>query len=247
MQQAAWFESWFNSAYYHRLYQDRDESEAQAFIEQLTEHLRLRPGARILDLACGKGRHSLSLANLGYEVLGIDIAPQSIAYAQKFERPGLTFRVHDMREEVPGPGFDVVLNLFTSFGYFDSATEQQRALHTLAAARNQSGTLVIDYLNVAYVSSRLIRQEQRAIQEVHYTIQRWEDAGHFYKEIEVNSPNEPTALRFREKVAKFSLADFQRMLAQEGLRIRETFGNYQLHPYHPEDSPRLILIAERGQ
>jgi SAM-dependent methyltransferase len=247
MQQAAWFESWFNSSYYHRLYQDRDESEAQAFIEQLTDHLRLSPGARILDLACGKGRHSLSLADLGYEVLGIDIAPQSIAYAQQFERPGLRFMVHDMREKVQAPGFDVVLNLFTSFGYFDSATEQQRALHTMATALNESGTLVIDYLNVAYVSSRLIRQEQRSIQEDHYSIERWEDADHFYKAIEVLSPNEPTPLRFQEKVAKFSLSDFQRMLAQEGLRIRETFGNYQLQPYHPEDSPRLILVAERNQ
>ncbi len=245
MQQPAWFESWFNSPYYHRLYQDRDESEAQAFIQQLTNHLRLKPGARILDLACGKGRHSRSLHDLGFDVLGVDIAPESIAYAQQFEEPGLKFAVQDMREPLNASPFDAVLNLFTSFGYFDSPEEHVAAMHTMAGALNPTGKLVIDYLNVSQVSQQLVPEEQRTIDNTHYVIRRWADAHHFFKEIEVQTPDQPTPLLFREKVAKFSSADFENMFIREGLQLREAFGDYALRPYQSEESPRLILIAER--
>lgn len=247
MQQAAWFESWFNSPYYHRLYQDRDESEAQAFIKAITDHLKLDPGSRILDLACGKGRHSICLADEGYDVLGIDIAPENILFANQFERDHLAFAVHDMREPLPGRVFDVVLNLFTSFGYFDQEAEHQAALHTMSLALAESGVLVIDYLNSRWVSRQLVAEEQRSIDDVQYFIRRWEDAHHFYKEIEIRIPAHTTPLRFQEKVAKFELADFKSMLEQEGLQIRELFGDYKLHPYDPDRSPRLILLAQRIQ
>lgn len=246
MQQVAWFESWFNSPYYHRLYQDRDESEAQAFIKVITEHLRLQPGTRILDLACGKGRHSISLAELGYEVLGIDIAPENIAFAKQFEQKGLEFAVHDMRETLSNRIFEVVLNLFTSFGYFETEVEHQAALHTMSQALQPQGVLVIDYLNSHFVSQQLVAEEQRTIDDAHYIIRRWEDAHHFYKEIEIQIPAQPQPLRFQEKVAKFEWADFKTMLDKEGLLIRESFGDYQLNAYDPERSPRLILIAERA-
>ncbi len=246
MQQAAWFESWFNSPYYHRLYQDRDDSEAQAFIKAITDHLRLAPASRILDLACGKGRHSICLAELGFDVLGIDIAPENILFAKQFERNQLAFAVHDMREPIQDCVFDVVLNLFTSFGYFDSDTEHQAALLTMSQALDEHGVLVIDYLNSRWVTQQLVAEEQRIIDDAQYTIRRWEDAHHYYKEIEIQIASRPTPLQFQEKVAKFELADFQRMLKIEGLRIRELFGDYQLRPYDAAQSPRLILVAERA-
>jgi len=150
-----------------------------------------------------------------------------------------------MREPLPNRVFDAVLNLFTSFGYFESEAEHQAALHTMSQALDQAGVLVIDYLNSQWVSRQLVVEEQRTIDEVQYVIRRWEDGHHFYKEIEIRIPTQATPLRFQEKVAKFELADFKSMLQKEGLQIRELFGDYQLNPYDPTQSPRLILVAGR--
>ena len=78
-----WFHDWFNSPYYHLLYRHRDEQEAAAFIERLIGHLQPPPGSRMLDVACGKGRHAVQLARHGFEVTGIDLSEESIAFAQQ--------------------------------------------------------------------------------------------------------------------------------------------------------------------
>src|SRR5258707_9221558 len=95
--QHAWYKEWFNSPFYHKLYFERDEEEAKAFLNKLIEHLRPRHGSRMLDLACGRGRHSRILASLGFDVSGIDLSPDSIAYAKKYEFEKLHFYIHDMR------------------------------------------------------------------------------------------------------------------------------------------------------
>jgi ubiquinone/menaquinone biosynthesis C-methylase UbiE len=113
-----WYKGWFNSPYYHKLYFDRDEEEAGAFIKKLVEHLNPPPGALMLDVACGKGRHAKMLASLGFRVTGLDISPASIDEALKFQTEYLEFHVHDMRLPFHGNYFDYAFNFFTSFGYF---------------------------------------------------------------------------------------------------------------------------------
>lgn len=245
MQESPWFESWFNSPYYHLLYKERDGAEARAFIERLTNHLNLPPKARILDLACGKGRHSISLADLGYEVMGIDIAPQSIESASGWTRPGLSFAVHDMREPLNAEPFDSVMNLFTSFGYFDEAAEHRSALHTMAGALKKNGKLVIDYLNVDEAIGRLVPEEEQMIEGIRFQVERKIQDNHLIKEIRVTDPGQDQSILFSEKVAMFRLSDFDRMLQEVGLTITETLGDYLLRPFEPMLSPRLILICEK--
>jgi SAM-dependent methyltransferase len=124
----SWFKEWFNTPYYHILYKDRDFVEAENFIRNLTQDLQLSKDAKIIDLACGKGRHSVFLQQLGYEVLGVDLSEESIEHNKQFETSStetlkLTFEVHDMRNElypnVSSEKVNAVFNLFTSFGYFD--------------------------------------------------------------------------------------------------------------------------------
>ncbi|MFM7672563.1 MAG: class I SAM-dependent methyltransferase [Bacteroidota bacterium] len=245
MQDTSWFESWFNSPYYHLLYKDRDEEEAKAFIERLTRHLHLPKQARILDLACGKGRHSISLADLGYQVLGIDIAPENIAYANNWARPGLTFAVHDMRQPLSQEPFGAVLNLFTSFGYFDREEEHQAALQTMALALTEDGKLVIDYLNIDQVIAQLVNREVREIEGIQFQIERRLNGNFLRKEIRVIDPSVQHPLVFSEQVAMFRLQDFEKLLDRAGLVVRETAGNYQLEEYDALQSPRLILICTR--
>nr|MCU0349019.1 methyltransferase domain-containing protein [Saprospiraceae bacterium] len=114
-----WFKNWFNSPYYHLLYKNRDEQEAKNFIDRLLTELRPLDGATVLDLACGKGRYSRYLASKQYKVTGLDIAEESIRFAQQFENEHLSFFQHDMRLPYRINYFDYIFNFFTSFGYFE--------------------------------------------------------------------------------------------------------------------------------
>ena len=126
-----WFSSWFDTPFYHILYKDRNDKEAHAFMDTLTHYLNFPENGTILDLACGKGRHSLYLNTLGYNVTGVDLSENSINFAKQFENETLRFKVHDMC--VPfGEKFDGVFNLFTSFGYFD---DDEDNLNTIKAIK----------------------------------------------------------------------------------------------------------------
>ena len=112
-----WFQEWFNTTYYHILYQDRNDEEARYFMRNLTHYLNLKPQDKILDLPCGKGRHAVYLNSLGFDVIGADLSENSIAYAKQFENDTLKFKVHDMRHSFQKK-FDAIFNLFTRFWLF---------------------------------------------------------------------------------------------------------------------------------
>jgi SAM-dependent methyltransferase len=241
----AWYKDWFNSPFYHKLYFDRDEQEAEAFIKKLVQHLQPAPGSRMLDVACGKGRHSKTLASLGYTVTGIDISADSIDYARQFENDHLDFFVHDMRLPFYANYFDCVFNFFTSFGYFKTRREHDDAIRTIAQSLKKGGRLVIDYLNVHYAEERLVHREEKEIDSTHYSIHRWDDETHFYKKITVTDATLKEPLVYTEKVAKFSLGDFTDMLSFQGLQVQEVFGDYDFNSYDIKKTARLIMIAEK--
>jgi SAM-dependent methyltransferase len=239
-----WYRQWFDSPYYHKLYFERDEKEASAFIERLLSSLQLRPGSRLLDVACGRGRHSRILAEHDYDVTGIDLAPGSIAYARRFENKNLHFFVHDMRRLFYTHYFDAAFNLFTSFGYFATEREHRIAIRNICLSLTGNGILVLDYLNVNYVEDRLIHRSAREIDGVTYRLTKWSDKTHFYKKVTVEDRQLPEPLEFTEKVAKFTLNDFAVFFSREGWRIREVYGSYALENYDSRRSPRLLMIAE---
>src|SRR5579872_2594668 len=113
-----WYKNWFDSPFYKILYQNRDEIEAQEFVETLLTYLQPQPGSAMLDIACGEGRFAKQLAEHGYDVTGIDISNESIEIAQAFESEYLHFFTHDMRFPFYINYFDYAFNFFTSFGYF---------------------------------------------------------------------------------------------------------------------------------
>lgn len=241
----AWYKDWFNSSFYHKLYFERDEKEAEAFIYQLVQHLNPAPGSRMLDIACGRGRHSRFLAREDYRVTGIDISPESIAYARQFEKENLDFFVHDMRLPLRGNYFDYAFNFFTSFGYFGTRREHDDTIRTIADSLKTGGTLVIDYLNVHYAEDHLVHNEMKQLGDARYEIHRWDDLNHFYKRIIVTDPSLPTSIEFTERVAKFSLGDFTDMFSYQGLQLQEVFGDYQFGEYDIRKKPRMILIAKK--
>ena len=112
-EKTCWFENWFDSEYYDLLYNNRNFEEAELFISNLLNYLKVPAGSKILDLGCGKGRHSIFLNGKGLDVLGVDLSPNSIEKAKQFETANLKFKVGDMRESQGFAEFDYVFNLFS--------------------------------------------------------------------------------------------------------------------------------------
>lgn len=238
-QHSNWFTSWFNTPFYHILYKDRDYKEAGVFMRNITNYLNFPEDAKILDLACGRGRHSVFLSNLGYEVTGIDLSEESISYAKQHENEKLNFQVHDMT--VPfGKTFDGVFNLFTSFGYFENETDNLNTLQAIKASLNDTGFAVIDFMNVDVVKQNLIPEENKLIDGIQFNIKRYFEDGFIYKVINFNHQEEEYS--FTERVKAFSLSEFEAMFDELGLYLLDVFGDYQLNKYYKNRSERLIMI-----
>jgi SAM-dependent methyltransferase len=240
-----WFASWFDSVHYHRLYAHRDAAEAAGFVDALVAHLKPRAGASMVDLGCGSGRHARRLAAHGFNVTGLDLAPTSIEAAKPFESPVLHFRRHDMRRPFGVRAYDYVFSFFTSFGYFDDPSEQAAVIGNMARSLRPGGHLVLDYLNPRYADEHMKPAEDIEIEGTSYRIRRWTDGRCFYKRITIDDRRGGEPKVYREQVARFSLGDFERLLAPQGFEIVELYGDYRLNPYDARTSPRLVLIARQ--
>jgi SAM-dependent methyltransferase len=243
MAEKEWYKSWFSSPFYHKLYFEHDEHEAQKFILRLLDYLKPQAQSRILDIACGRGRHSKFLAEQGFDVTGIDLSFDNIEYAKQFEKENLHFYQHDMRLPMWINYFDYALNFFTSFGYFATRREHDNAIRTVAKSLKPEGILLFDYLNVHYAEERLVHDEVKKIGDTQYEIHRWMDADHFYKKIVVTDPSLASPKEFTEKVAKLSLGDFTDMLSYQNLQVVDVFGSYDLVNYDVRKTPRMIVVA----
>ena len=243
LQKAAWFSAWFDTAYYHRLYRHRDETEANLFIDALLSTLAPAYGSTMLDLGCGSGRHSSYLASKGYNVTGLDLSFSSIRTAKKRERPGLQYHKHDMRIPFGNRQYDFVFNFFTSFGYFKTWEEHVQVVKNMSASLKEDGTLLIDYLNLCYAEKHRNPVEEKDIDGVRYHINRWSDRNYLYKRIAIMDPQAAGPFEYVEQVARFTLDDFKELFRINRLEITGVYGNYDLSPYKRKTSKRMIMTA----
>ena len=234
-----WYTSWFNTPFYHILYKDRDASEAKSFMESLTAYLNMPENATILDLACGKGRHSVHLNSLGYDITGLDLSEESINYAKQFENETLHFDVHDMSKPYHKQ-FDAVFNLFTSFGYFEDEIDNLNTIKAIKSNLKSNGIGVIDFMNVNYVLNNLVSENIKVSDGIEFKQQRYEKDGYILKDISFE--HEQQQYKFQERVKALTLDDFKAMFEAAGLYLIDIFGDYKLKQYHPEFSERLIMI-----
>jgi len=239
-----WFKNWFDSFYYHKLYRHRNTAEAQEFIDNILNYIQPKPKSRILDLACGKGRHSIYLNKKGYDVVGVDLSQNSIDEANKSSNKSLHFFQMDMRELSCDEPYNVVVNLFTSFGYFTDKNDNLKVLKGLHNILEPKGVLIIDFLNASKVINNLVKEEIQKIDSVKFTINRFVEDQTIVKTIAVRDGNE--RYKFQERVSMFELADFEDMFAKSGFKLMAHFGNYQLNTFDPDSSDRLILIAQKA-
>ncbi|MEM9824488.1 MAG: class I SAM-dependent methyltransferase [Bacteroidota bacterium] len=238
-----WFEHWFDTPYYHILYKDRDHTEARQFIDNLLAYLQPSKHSQILDLACGKGRFSVFLAEKGFEVTGVDLSVESIEHAKQYENEHLSFFTHDMRLPFRTNAFDYIFNFFTSFGYFEDNRSHRQTLQSVVKGLNKDGLFVLDFLNVVTTAKKLQKRQQKTVGGIKFLIRRKIEAGYIIKTIRFKDDDQP--FRFQEKVRAFRLQDFQDLFDRCGLEITQLFGNYQLEPFEPETSDRLIILGRK--
>ena len=243
MDDKKWFESWFDSPYYHILYANRSADEAKNFIAALVDKFKIPRQSRVLDIACGKGRHSQTLAQYGLQVTGIDLSHNSIAYAKQFENDHLKFEVWDMRKVYKPNYFDYAFNLFSSFGYFEDDEQDLMAIKAFAANLKNGGILVLDYMNTECTVRLLKPREIIQRGETQFHIQKKVERGFIKKQIDFLVDGVDQS--FTEQLKIINLYRFKEMLAEAGFELKATYGDYDLNPFDPGSSMRLILVATR--
>lgn len=238
-----WFENWFDSKYYHLLYHHRDSNEAEFFISKLVNFLQLKPKHRILDLACGKGRHSIFLNQLGHDVMGFDLSVNSINEAKKHENNTLHFHVHDMRHPFPFR-FECILSLFTSFGYFQSEKEDLQVLTNIRDSLETGGIFVLDFFNSEKVRKMNDYHNTLYIDGIEFAIHKWVDhnLNRIMKNIKVTDGDKK--MEFNESVELISAKWLNEQLKELGFKVDHLLGDYSLHPFSLE-SERMIIIATK--
>jgi SAM-dependent methyltransferase len=242
-----WFEKWFDTKYYHILYNNHSSEAAQTFIYKLVDFLQPRTGATALDLACGKGRHAVSLSEKGLEVIGLDISPKSIKAARMLENEHLQFYVQDMRRSFHRNYFDYVFNFFTSFGYFDRASDNLATLKNIAASLKPAGIFVLDYFNATHVQQQIAApngaKNDVTKKGITFHLEKRIEGTSVFKTIQFSDKGKNFA--FEECVALFTFSDFEAMFRAAGFQIFRTFGDYELNDFEENTSPRLIIIAKK--
>ncbi len=238
-----WFSEWFDSPYYHILYKSRDAREAEYFLRNLVRRLQFNANQQLIDLACGKGRHSIFLNKLGFDVTGVDLAEHSISSAKDFENERLHFEVQDLRNLPYHEKFDIGLNLFTSFGYFDCDETNQLVMRQIYQILKSNGLVVIDFMNVNKVLSSLKLEEQKEVEGIVFNITKEVKNGLIIKRIDFTDAGK--SYRFHEEVQILELKDFERLFALSGFSIEHVYGTYKLEPFDAVLSDRLIVVGKK--
>ena len=241
----AWYEQWFDTDEYELVYQDRDETEAETLVDLILEVTGVPEGSRILDVGCGRGRHAVEFALRGFDVTGLDLSAPSLEDARlRADRAGVELRLieGDMRDPVP-EAFDLVVNLFTAFGYFEAEEDHRRASAAMAGSVDREGWLVQDFLNAPQIRSSLVAADVRTARgwEIRQTRRIRDDR--ILKRIEFR--RDGSSRSFEESVALLELDDFERLYKDAGMEIVDLRGGYDGRPYTPA-APRLITFARRA-
>lgn len=237
-----WFERWFGEEYL-ALYPHRDEREAASALGLVESNLGGLKVARALDLACGAGRHSRLLKERWWTT-GFDLSAALLARAKAADPDGFYVR-GDMRAlPFVDHGFDLVVNLFTSFGYFDNDAQHLRVLAEVARVTRRGGKFVLDFLNSDHVRSTLVPKESSNVGGRSVEVRREISPDERFVVKTIASGGEGGDQTFVERVRLFDRMDLETMLEESGFGVEQVLGDYAGGP-HSESSPRTIVFAIR--
>ena len=234
--------NWFDTPYYKLLYRNRNEDEARLFIDNILKKINIEPNSKILDLACGTGRHSIYLSKKGFDVVGIDKSKKNIITAKENENKKLIFFQQEMTEDI-NMRFNAIFNFFTSFGYVDHKYNYD-TIENISKNLKKGGLFIIDFLNQKIVRKNIVEYEEKNIENINFNIHRYIENNYVIKEISFK--HNKTKYNFKERVMLLDLKDFENYFNKNNLKIIDIYGNYKLSSFDINKSPRLILISKKN-
>jgi SAM-dependent methyltransferase len=244
-----WYRTFFGGEWLQAVPLRIPPEQTSAEVDFVLSALDLPTGARVLDVPCGHGRHSVELARRGYRVTGIDL---SAAYLERARAAARQARVEiellraDMRELPFAGGFDAALNLWTSFGYLESDEEDQRALEAMARALEPGGLWLGDLLNALWVTRNLEEQGRTELEDGTVVLEdRRFDARSGRNDVAwtIERPD-GHHVELASSLRLYTLPELDSMLGRAGLQVDGTWGDFEGSEYGP-DSHRLIVRARK--
>lgn len=241
-----WFKDWFSSELYLSVYKHRDDADAKKIIDLIRAETNLQMGSKVLDAACGAGRHANYMQSLGYDVTGFDLSKTLLRYAvEEAKVSGLAknYLCSDIRNVPLKTKYDLIVNLFTSFGYFETDEENFRFIETAYDLLNEQGFYVLDYLNEKYVKENLVESSEKKINEQKIIEKRMISGERVIKEIIIFDKGKE--IPYLESVRLYSSEYLEKKFRDIGFKIKNIFGNYDGNSFDKNISPRLIFILQK--
>lgn len=250
MSEAAWYRTFFDAFYLRQYGPALTDALSEKQVDLLIDLLGLEPGARVLDLACGHGRHAIRLAARAMQVTGLDLSDVFLDKAREdAQAAGVKVRwIHgDMRELPFESEFDAVINLFTAFGYLEDDAEDARVVQAVAGALVPGGAVLIETIHrdnlVARFQPKMFeRHVDDAVFVLHeHTLDllnsRIDDRVQVIQRGEL-FPERRTSVRL------YTVPEFRRMFAEAGLELDAVHGNLHGEPLTLE-SHRMVVIGRK--
>ncbi len=243
---AEWFEEWFNTDEYIDVYRDRNNAEAKELVELILKFININPKGEVLDLACGAGRHSILFAQKGFKVTSVDLSEKLLSVAKRTAEENnveIDFIKSDLRNFSTDKTFDLVLNLFTSFGYFEDDKENLRLFDIAFKYLKNSGYFVLDYFNKTYLENNLVKESKDNFEHCTLVQKRHIENNRVIKDIFINRNGKN--IHFRESVRMFSQKELISAVEDAGFKVSNIFGGFSAEDFDDMNSQRIIIIAQK--
>jgi SAM-dependent methyltransferase len=241
-----WYEKWFSNKYYLEIYSHRDEKEARDIINLIQRHVPLSTNAKVLDVCCGAGRHSIELARRGYSVTGFDLSSYLISQAKeslsktKDADLKVEFLIKDMKNFSFSNEFDAAINVFTSFGYFETDEENFKVFENVKKSLKPGGYFVFDFINPDNLRKTLVSESEDVYDGVKILQKRHIENNFVYKDIYIGSE------KYTERLRLYNTDDINTVFKTLGFEVKKTFGDYYGNAFDRENSKRMVYICKKN-
>ena len=247
----AWYLDFFRADYlnvYGHTFTDERAEKESSFVAGA---LDLKPGAQVLDLCCGQGRHAVQLAKRGFKVTGLDLNPD---YVQLAQQAAITSNVSietvaaDMREIPFHNKFDAIVNMYSSFGYLESEAEDLKVLQSAAEALKSGGMLLLDMLNREWAIDNYIQNDWHIGADRTLYVERRDldlATSRMHVHFIVVDPKGGRRESIGHNIRLYTLTEMTRLLEGVGFHVTAVFGGFERDVYSI-GTRRMIVIARKG-
>ena len=239
-----WYKNWFASEEYLEVYRHRNEEDANDLLNLILKSVNLQANSFVLDSACGAGRHSAALKEKGFNVTAFDLSKSLLKIGKRNSKKlnrQIDFFCSDIRNVSLKFKFDLIINLFTSFGYFNTDEENFSFIKQSKNLLKVGGYFVFDYFNKSDLIKNLVPETINVQNSKTYSEKRFIENDRVIKEINIKGNGVKN--NYIESVMLYSPEKIISIFETTGYIIQNIYGDYKGSPFHFENSERLILIA----